>query len=218
MTKKIDNALNARDAILDTAEALFAEQGFDAASIRDITAQAGVRLASVNYYFKSKEGLFFEVISRRASVLSEDRLTLLRQIDFKKLDVDDGLRQLSHAFIYPLLKRSTEGHSGWKHYCRLINATATLRMSRASTIMTKFDVPALEFINAIRTVMPNISERNSFYAFHFLLGSTISVFTESYRIDQLSKDKYKSSDLVPICDQLVRYVSAGLKVLDETSE
>ena len=44
--------------ILDTAEALFMEHGFEATSLRQITAAAGVNLAAVNYHFGSKEELF----------------------------------------------------------------------------------------------------------------------------------------------------------------
>src|SRR3954462_8973427 len=45
------------EKILDTAEALFMEHGFEATSLRAITTAAGVNLASVNYHFGSKEEL-----------------------------------------------------------------------------------------------------------------------------------------------------------------
>ena len=47
-----------KDKILDAAEALFMEHGFEATSLRAITATAGVNLAAVNYHFGSKEELF----------------------------------------------------------------------------------------------------------------------------------------------------------------
>ena len=43
-----------KDRILDAAESLFAQHGFDATSLRMITASAGVNLASVNYHFQSR--------------------------------------------------------------------------------------------------------------------------------------------------------------------
>ena len=49
-----------REKILDAAEALFAEHGFEGASMRMITARAGVNLAAVNYHFGSKENLLRE--------------------------------------------------------------------------------------------------------------------------------------------------------------
>src|ERR1700682_6408320 len=54
-----------KDRLLDTAERLFAKSGIDAVSLRDITAEAGVNLAAVNYHFQSKDSLMEAVICRR---------------------------------------------------------------------------------------------------------------------------------------------------------
>ncbi|MHC4998559.1 MAG: TetR/AcrR family transcriptional regulator, partial [Planctomycetota bacterium] len=40
-----------RNRILDVAEALFCERGFEGVSVRELTAAAGCNLAAVNYYF-----------------------------------------------------------------------------------------------------------------------------------------------------------------------
>ena len=61
-----------RESILDTAEALFAQQGHDGTSMRQITGAAGVNLASVNYHFGSKESLV-QVLKRRLAVLNSAR-------------------------------------------------------------------------------------------------------------------------------------------------
>lgn len=55
-----------RDHILDAAEKLFATKGFDATSVRDIGQEADVNIAMLNYYFGSKEGLFHELVVRKA--------------------------------------------------------------------------------------------------------------------------------------------------------
>lgn len=67
---------NTRESILDTAEALFAQQGHDGTSMRQITGAAGVNLASVNYHFGSKESLVQAVLKRRLEVLNRERLRL----------------------------------------------------------------------------------------------------------------------------------------------
>jgi AcrR family transcriptional regulator len=56
-----------REHILIVAEELFAEKGFDGASVRDIAQQAGVNLAMISYYFGSKEKLLEALIEFRAS-------------------------------------------------------------------------------------------------------------------------------------------------------
>lgn len=54
-----------REDILDVAEQLFAEQGFEAVSIREISKAADINIAMVSYYFGSKEKLYEEVINRK---------------------------------------------------------------------------------------------------------------------------------------------------------
>ncbi|PJJ84091.1 TetR/AcrR family transcriptional regulator [Mucilaginibacter auburnensis] len=61
--EKIDK----KDHILDVAERVFAEKGFDGASTRLISGEAGVNMAMLNYYFGSKEGLFLAIIERKIS-------------------------------------------------------------------------------------------------------------------------------------------------------
>jgi AcrR family transcriptional regulator len=43
--------------IIDIAERLFAERGFDGTSVRDIADEAGINVAMISYYFGSKEKL-----------------------------------------------------------------------------------------------------------------------------------------------------------------
>ncbi len=54
-----------REKILDTAERLFAEKGFDGVSVREITSRAGCNVASVSYYFGSKKELYLTVFRER---------------------------------------------------------------------------------------------------------------------------------------------------------
>jgi TetR/AcrR family transcriptional regulator len=61
---KTRDALRSREAILDAAERLFAERGFDGASLADIGAAAGVSRGTPGYFFGSKEGLYSAVLER----------------------------------------------------------------------------------------------------------------------------------------------------------
>lgn len=57
--------IDKKDHILDVAERVFSELGFDGASTRTISGEAGVNMAMLNYYFGSKEGLFLSVFNRK---------------------------------------------------------------------------------------------------------------------------------------------------------
>ena len=49
-----------KQRLLDAAEVLFAEKGFDGVSIRELAAAADVNVAAVNYHFQGKQNLYRE--------------------------------------------------------------------------------------------------------------------------------------------------------------
>ena len=59
--EKIDR----RQQLLDVAERLFAQKGYEAVSIRDLASEAGVNVAMVSYYFGSKDKLFEALIESK---------------------------------------------------------------------------------------------------------------------------------------------------------
>ena len=56
-----------KDHILDVAERMFSELGFEGASTRTIAGEADVNISMLHYYFGSKEGLFLAVFERKTS-------------------------------------------------------------------------------------------------------------------------------------------------------
>jgi len=68
-----DDRQSTKDRLLDAAERLFADKGFDEVSIRELVVAADVNLAAVNYHFQGKDNLFAEVVRRRF-VAQRDRI------------------------------------------------------------------------------------------------------------------------------------------------
>ena len=68
--------------IKQAARKLFTEKGFDAVKTRDIAAEAGINLALLNYYFRSKEKLFEIVMPARAYFGKKDfqQLSIIREL------------------------------------------------------------------------------------------------------------------------------------------
>lgn len=89
-----------REHILHVAEQLFAEQGFDGTSIRDIAQQAGVNLAMINYYFGSKENLMASLLEYR----SKYTLGLLEELNKdEKLSPWDKMDRLIDFYVEKIL-------------------------------------------------------------------------------------------------------------------
>src|SRR5215469_11636466 len=72
--------IDTRRKLIETAESLFADQGYSSVSLRQIIAEAGVNLASVHYHFGSKEELLDAVIAPKAQMVNEDRLARLARL------------------------------------------------------------------------------------------------------------------------------------------
>lgn len=103
----LPGAIDARERILATAELLFAQKGVDKTSTRDITAEAGVNVASVNYYFRSKEALTEEIFMRLAQ-----RATVLRLADlstYVKSATELRLEDLVACFVRPYFEPGVNG-------------------------------------------------------------------------------------------------------------
>ncbi|RCH53807.1 hypothetical protein DJ568_16350 [Mucilaginibacter hurinus] len=93
MTKdKIDK----KHHILDVAEKVFSDVGYDAASTRLISGEAGVNMAMLSYYFGSKDGLFLAVIERKIEMFH----SLLQDIgNDSSMSAMDKLEKCIDSFI-----------------------------------------------------------------------------------------------------------------------
>src|SRR3982750_4118509 len=96
-------AADTKARMLDAAEALFMEHGFEATSLRSITAAAGVNLAAVNYHFGSKEELFQAVLTRRLDPMNHARLSLLTRLEAAAAPQPLSCEKILTALFVPAL-------------------------------------------------------------------------------------------------------------------
>lgn len=62
----------ARERLIEAAGVVFGELGFHGATVREITRQAGVNLAAINYYFRDKEELYWSVLQHAVQCALKD--------------------------------------------------------------------------------------------------------------------------------------------------
>ena len=61
-----------KEHLLEVSEKLFAQQGFEGTSTRQIARESGINIAMISYYFGSKEGLYFEMVEQRIGFVREN--------------------------------------------------------------------------------------------------------------------------------------------------
>lgn len=89
-----------KDRILDAAERLFAEHGYEGTSVRAINSDACVNSGAIHYYFRTKDELFREVVNRRGEVLARLRTEALEACR-EEVGRPPLLEQIIAAYITP---------------------------------------------------------------------------------------------------------------------
>jgi AcrR family transcriptional regulator len=112
-----------RDAIIRSAERLFASRGIDGVSLREINRDAGARNASaLQYHFGDRAGLLRAVLEKHRADTEPRRHALL---DRYALDGEPDTRSLVAALVLPLAGKLTDPDGG-RHYLQ-INAEVSTR-------------------------------------------------------------------------------------------
>lgn len=107
-----------REQLLEVAERLFARNGIDGTSMREINRAADQQNASaIHYYFGSKEALVTAILDRRMSTVNTARLALIDALDARGEGRD--LRRITEVFILPLAGQLNDG-SGSNNYIRFL--------------------------------------------------------------------------------------------------
>jgi len=93
-----------RDRVLKAAARLFAERGFNHVSIRDICKEAGSNVASVNYHFGDKLGLYRELVSVVAEGMNDGKINAFESGAGRP--AEEQLRAYIRGFLHQLLDQN----------------------------------------------------------------------------------------------------------------
>ena len=216
--KRVEGATDRRrtdtgDRILNAAEQLFSEHGYDGVSIRDITRLAVSRLALATYHFGTKEKLLESVLERRAETLNHDRRSELADVMSRP---NPAVADVMAAFVGPYLRYASGGDPGWRNYCRLI---AVLSPSgRWPNLLARlFDETAQEFIKALMVVEPALDKARATRAFLFCVATMLASFTGTTRLDRLTGGKAAAANLKETYNYLIPFMVGGVREIAETS-
>ena len=196
-----------RQAILDVAEALFAENGIAGTSVRSILATAGANVAAVHYHFGSKEKLVEEVFRRRAEKIARERGVGLKRA-LADPDKTWRLERIVRAFLE---SGFTGGDTpeGAARFARLRARISTEDSDLARKLLSDcFDASSQKFLAALAGVLPDLDAEDVAWRFHAMLGVMVYTMANPGRIQALTAGRCDPSDYLAAIDQLVPIVSA----------
>ena len=190
------NTVPKRERILDSAEALFAEHGYDGVALRQIARDAEVDVALANYHFGKKRDLFQAVFERRAAHLNKARRQALHSCQAGAGKRGPSVEQIIEAFLRPLELAQETGDQGWRHYLALIAYINNSPYWGPRMMSQLFDELVQEFIDALKKALP---------------GALTLTLANTGRIDRLSRGRCRSADFQAAYDHMIPFTAAGFR-------
>jgi AcrR family transcriptional regulator len=208
-----------RRRILDAAERLFLEHGFDGTSLRMLTTAAGVNLAAVNYHFGGKEELFREMLAARFDPLNRERTALLA--DYERAAAGRALEcdTLLNALFAPTLRLAREAKQRGVRtdFLRLLGRAYVDPSPVLRRFLSERYAPmAARFKDAFARTLPELPKRELSWRLHFMMGALAYTMagTDAWKlIAALSTEKAagpEEGDAL-LLRRLAPFLAAGLK-------
>jgi AcrR family transcriptional regulator len=187
-----------RDRILKTAVKLFAERGYEATSIRTLAAKAHVNQAAINYHFKTKDGLYREVLRDAIHALTEDQLSHAQET--QAMPRERALGEFVRQQLRPLSARDDV-----TRYIHILNWEAVQPTEVYRKLVSEEAAPFLGFaVDLMRRFMPEADQGTLTMAAVWLVGQC-TVFIR-YR-EQLAMPPVSLKLNEPAVDRLSALIS-----------
>ncbi|GLQ98877.1 TetR/AcrR family transcriptional regulator [Dyella mobilis] len=202
----VNSSASTKERILTAAEALFAQRGFEAASLRQLTAAAGVNLAAVNYHFGSKDNLVEEVFKRRLDQLNNRRLAALKQVTAQS---ETTLEDVLGAFIRPALDLSHDGGGGL--FMRVLaRAFAEHDDSLRKFLSDNYGHVMRQFTTEFAKLLPGLSKEELYWRIDLVTGALTHAMS-GFGIIQRKSDVSETTHREQTAEHLIRFAAAGLR-------
>lgn len=212
MTSKTANK-SRKELILDAAEELFAEHGFDGVTLRTISGAAGVDVALANYHFGPKRDLFDAVLNRRAEVLNQVRSDALDDCLANAGSDGPSVEDIIHAYLAPMGEIQGSADEGWRHYFSLV-AYVNNSPEFGRDLMSQYFNPLVtRFIDALRKALPEAKDEALYWGYHYLSGALTLTMADTGRLDTLSSGLAKSSDVEKGYAHMIPFIAAGFRAI-----
>jgi len=157
--------VDTKQRILDTAERLFAEQGYDATSLRHIIAEAGVNLAAVHYHFGGKDEVLAQVVLRKVGPVNEARLARLDEAE-RDFGGKPPVEAILRAFLMPTAEAADKSPEFVKLMGRVVAEGLIENLA-----LTHFQPMTDRFIGALARSLPELSRNELGWRIYFMFGA-----------------------------------------------
>lgn len=204
-----------QDRLLDAAEELFCEKGFDGTSVRDLAAKAGCNIASVNYYFGGKDKLYVEVWRRHLLYMRDTRIASVERVMCEsggKPTLEDLLRSYAEAFLEPLVEPDRA-----LRFIRLMAREMVDRHLPQGIFVKEMILPVMASLQkALMQICPGLEEQSARLVILSVVGQLMHAVCAETMFEQSGETGVPKFELSEIVEHVVRFSAAGIRACVET--
>ena len=198
-----------RERLLDAAERLFAEKGYDATSVREITQAAHCNIAAVNYHFGGKDNLYLQVFQRRLDALRRLRTGRLQQAMEEAGDgatVELVVATFTASFLEPLVDES-EGRMIMELMAREM---LDPHLPRRVLFETMIDPVQESLASALRRVVPGLGAEDAELCVQSIVGQLVHVIHHARLRHGTDAPSWPAAELDRMARHITRFSAAGV--------
>jgi len=208
-----------RERLLDAAEQIFAELGFEGASMRAVTQAAGASVSAANYHFGSKEALLHETLLRRVGPLNERRLARLDALEEAAKGRPLELETIVEAFLRPVFEEHAASDDATARFRQVAARIYSDPPGVVSAMKRELFGPTVtRFVAALAIALPEKSREEIELGFQLTVGVMVHVIS-GHLVTVPGQEEgececwtARLSD-ESVLQQMIAYVVAGLRAV-----
>ena len=205
-----------KERLLDAAERLFAERGFQGTSMRAVTQAAGSAVSAANYHFGTKEALLAAVMRRRMEPLNRLRIEALDRVE---ADGPAPLEAVFEAFLRPSFETfQRSGGSGASFPRQVVARLYSEPPDLVQTLKTEvFGEVTARFRDALMHSLPDVPAHAIGTIQHLAVASLVHVISGQLD-EELTRDLEARADPdqaphEPLLRALITHSAAGARAI-----
>jgi AcrR family transcriptional regulator len=198
--------------LLDAAEQLFAEKGFEAVSVRDITQLAHANVAAVNYHFGSRENLLTMVMTRYMTPVNEERIARLETLERKWSGKSVPLEEIIDALVRPFVGQVRKSELSERLFFKLMGRTfAQQGDGLPPQIEEQLRNVVQRFTRAFAKTLPTVAPDDLAWRIHFMVGGMIHLLTHQDILNRLTNGASGTPPVEAVVSRFIRFAAAGMR-------
>ena len=198
-----------RKRLLEAAEELFAQKGFDGTAVRDITTKAKRGPASINYFFGDKRELYEELFRLRLREMNESRVNT---IEIVMSDKDKPtLEKLLYAYSVDFIKPFLDPQQSQRFMQLFFRELAEQRLPK-NMFLDELAAPSIAAMEeAIAVICPNINEHDTLMCVLSLTGQLVHIMQAKVLFEGAQGHSIASINIDESINHIVKFSAAGIR-------